>query len=90
MSEDLLEFVRPAWILIAIAGCFWASAYSALRPPPFRSVFIVYLAGLAGAGIGQIVAEAASVRDVILGDAHLVIASIASLLLVAVVRRLVA
>jgi hypothetical protein len=90
MSDDLLEVVRPAWVLIAITGCFWASAYSVVRPPAFRSVLIVYLAGLVGAGIGQTVADATAVRDVMLGDAHLVIASIASLLLVAVVRRLVA
>jgi hypothetical protein len=90
MSDALLEMIRPAWILLAITGCFWASAYSILQPPSLGSVVFVFAAGLVGAGIGQAIADAGSIRDVMLGDAHLVIASIASVLLVAVVRRLVA
>jgi uncharacterized membrane protein YeaQ/YmgE (transglycosylase-associated protein family) len=86
----LIEWIQPVWILLVITGCFWASAYSAMIPPPFRAVFWVFVAGIIGAFVGQYGAETASVPDLMFGDTHLIAASIVSLLTVVVVRRLVA
>jgi hypothetical protein len=90
LPDAWIELIHPAWILLAITGVFWASAYSVLFPPPLRGVLWVFLAGLLGAGMGQYVADAAALRDVMLGDAHLLVASVASFISVVVVRRLVA
>jgi uncharacterized membrane protein YeaQ/YmgE (transglycosylase-associated protein family) len=88
--EALVEAIRPAWVLLTLAGCFWAAIWSAAVPPPFRAVGWLFVAGVVGAAAGQLIADAAALNDPMVGDAHLVVASLASLLTVVVVRRLVA
>jgi hypothetical protein len=90
LTDAWIEIVRPTWLLLAIAGAFWAAAFSAVVPPPLRGVGWVFLAGLTGAAAGQYLAAAASLRELMLGDAHLLEASVGALLAVVVVRRLVA
>jgi uncharacterized membrane protein YeaQ/YmgE (transglycosylase-associated protein family) len=90
LPDAWLELIRPDMIVLAIVGVFWAALYSALFPPPLRGVVLVFLAGVAGAVGGQYLADFAKLRDVSFGDAHLLVASVGSLLGVVVVRRLVA
>jgi hypothetical protein len=90
LSDDLLELIRPAWILLLVGGCFWASAASVIAPPSFRSLPSVFLAGVAGAFLGQAVADVIVLGDPRLGDVHAIAASVGALTASLVVRRLVA
>ncbi len=90
MADVLLESISPAWILLAIIGFFWASAFSVVSPPRVRAVLVIFGAGFVGAALGQLLAEAGPIHDPMIGDAHLVVPSVVSLAAIAFVRRLVA
>jgi hypothetical protein len=90
LSDDLLELIRPAWIVLLVGGCFWASSISAIAPPSIRAVPTVFLAGVVGAFLGQTMAEIVALSDLRLGDVHAIGASVGALVATLVVRRLVA
>jgi hypothetical protein len=84
----VVELISPVWISVLLLGVIWTAVSSAVAPPSIRQVPLILPGAVAGAAIGQLVADAISLDDILLGDAHLGGITVGALLVIVVVRRL--
>ena len=85
---ELIDLVPPVTVLAAAVGILWAAAIATAFPPPFRVFPRILVAAVVGSLVGQWLANDLSVKDVLIGDAHIPSISAGAVLVSAVVRRL--
>ncbi len=79
MSPLLVLSVVIATLYAAIFHFFWGST--------LRQLLVSWLAALLGFGVGQAIASAFSWHDILIGELHLLAASVACWLSMALARR---
>jgi len=83
-----LDLVPPVTVLAAVVGMLWAAAIATAFPPPFRIFPRILVAAIVGSLIGQWIADDLSVKDLLVGDAHIPSISAGAVVVSSVVRRL--
>jgi hypothetical protein len=84
----LLDLVTPAIALTVVVGALWAAVGATAFPPPIRVFPRILIAAIIGSLAGQWLAEDLNVKDILIGDAHVVTISVGAVLVSSVVRRL--
>jgi uncharacterized membrane protein YeaQ/YmgE (transglycosylase-associated protein family) len=87
---SFVDVVPPVWVVVALLGAIWGSAWAVLRPPPARTFPAQFLGGVLGAAIGQFMGNGFGLNDQLLGDVHVFAVSVGACVVVVVVRRMVA
>ena len=78
----------PVVVLCVVAAMAYAALFHLLWGKTFKGLLISWLAALIGLGLGQTIAALLSWRDVLIGEFHLLAASVACWLALAFARRL--
>ena len=84
----LLDLVSPVTVLAGAVGVLWAAVIATAFPPPFRLFPRILVAAIVGSLVGQWVADDLSIKDLLVGDAHIPSISAGAVLVSSVVRRL--
>ncbi len=71
-------FSSPVLLLSLVVATLYAAAFHLLRGKSWKQLFITWLAALVGFGVGQAVATLLSLGDPLIGELHLVAASVGS------------
>jgi len=77
----------PLLILSLVLATLYTGLFHLLWGRTFNQLFISWLAALAGLALGQLLASGLGLRDLMIGELHLVTASLSSWLLMALARR---
>ena len=77
----------PFLVLSLVLVTLYSGLFHLLVGRTFRQLFFSWLAGLGGFAVGQVLASAMGWRDLLIGEMHLIAASIMSWLLMGFARR---
>jgi len=78
----------PLLVLSLVIATLYSALFHLLWGRTLKKLFICWLAAIVGFGTGQVVASALSWRGLLIGELHLLTASIACWLVMAFARRL--
>ena len=78
----------PLFVLSVVIATLYAATFHLFWGKALKELFISWAAALVGFGAGQLLASAFSWHDVLIGELHLLTASVTCWLLMAFARRL--
>ncbi|MBI2940617.1 MAG: hypothetical protein HYY04_09290 [Chloroflexi bacterium] len=90
MIGELAVPVAPVWALCLLLGTGWALLVDLLRPRELARLLHLLLASLFGTIAGQVLAEQLGLARVLIGELHVVEASVGAILALLFARRLLA
>ena len=77
----------PFLVLSLVLITLYSGLFHLLLGRTFKQLFLSWLAALGGFAVGQVLASAMGWRDLLIGEMHLISASVMSWLLMAFARR---
>ena len=81
-------FSSPALLLSLVVATLYAAAFHLLRGKSGKQLLITWLAALVGFGVGQVLATLLSLGDPLIGELHMVAASVMSWLFMFLARNI--
>jgi len=80
--------LSPLWVLSLVIATLYAALFHLLRGQTMRDLVLLWATSVLGFAAGQLIAAALSWPDPLIGELHVVPASVASLLLMSFALRL--
>lgn len=84
---NVAGWIPPAWVLVALIGALWTGISTVVVPPRTSQFSGILLGAIVGAAAGQLAGASLSRPVLMVGDVHVVVASLGALLALGVVRH---